>query len=221
VLTLAACLARSATVKPLYIIPMLFMAPIWLAMIPGIPFDAEAFARVRRGCAHYLILYLVAAPLIAGVGFAYAAAYAARPSREVARLVTKSWHEQYAAPLRFVGGDESYAIAFTFYSPDHPSYLLGFDRQPFVELGMISAAPDLTLSSWVTSPELAHHGMAIICSDEPRRYPGECNELVRSAGYEDANELKFTVATSLLGFRGPKYQFRVYFVPPALNERKN
>ena len=59
VLTLIACLARSATVKPLYIIPELFMAPIWLAMIPGIPFDATSFARVRRGCAHFIIFYLV------------------------------------------------------------------------------------------------------------------------------------------------------------------
>jgi hypothetical protein len=133
-------------VKPVYIIPALFMAPIWLVMIPGIPFDAMVFARVRRGCAHFLMFYLVAAPIVAGVGFVYAPSFASQPSSQVARLVTAEWHHRYAGPLRFIGGDETYALATTFYSPDHPSYLLGFDAKPFTELGRLSTPSDLTLT---------------------------------------------------------------------------
>jgi hypothetical protein len=213
-LTLMACLARSATVKPLYIIPELFMAPIWLVMIPGIPFNATVFARIRRGCAHFLIFYLVAAPIVAGVGFAYAPSFASQPSPQVARLVTAEWHERYTSPLRFIGGDETYALGTTFYSPDHPSYLLGFDAKPFSEIGRRRTPSDLTLTPWVHAQDLARQGMAIICSMERRRTPTDCSELVRSWGFEEAEEVKSTVATSLLGFRGPDYQFRVFFVPP-------
>jgi hypothetical protein len=214
VLTVMAGLARSATVKPLYIIPELFMSPIWLAMIPGIPFDTAAFARVRRGCAHFLIFYLVAAPIVAGIGFAYAPSFASHPSPQVAQMVTTQWHDRYAAPLRFIGGDEAYALASAFYSPDHPSYLLGFDAQPFAELGRHSTPSDLTLTPWVRSQDLARQGLAIICSMERRRRPTECGELVRSWGFEGADEVTSTVATSLLGFRGPDYQFRIFFIPP-------
>jgi hypothetical protein len=201
-------------VKPVYIIPALFMAPIWLVMIPGIPFDAAIFARIRRGCAHYLIFYLVAAPIVAGIGFAYAPSFASQPGSQVAQLVTMNWHDKYAGPLRFIGGDETYALATTFYSPDHPSYLLGFDAKPFSELGRHSTPSDLTLTPWVHAQDLARQGMAIICSTERRRTPTDCSELVRSWGFEAAEEVKSTVATSLLGFRGPDHQFRVFFIPP-------
>ena len=214
VLTLIACLVRSATVKPVYIIPALFMAPIWLVMIPGIPFDATVFARVRRGCAHFLMFYLVAAPIVAGVGFAHAPSFASQPSSQVARLVTAEWHHRYAGPLRFIGGDETYALATTFYSQDHPSYLLGFDAKPFTELGRHSTPSDLTLTPWVRPQDLARQGMAIICSMERRRTPTECSALVRSWGFEEAEEVTSAVPTSLLGFRGPDYLFRVFFIPP-------
>jgi hypothetical protein len=183
-------------------------------MIPGIPFDETAFVRVRRGCAHFLIFYLVAAPFVAGIGFAYAPSFASHPSPQVAQMVTKQWHDRYAGPLRFIGGDESYALATTFYSPDHPSYLLGFDVNPFTELGRHRTPSDLALTPWVRAHDLARQGMAIICSMERRRAPTECRELVRTWGFEAAEEVTSAVPTSLLGFRGPVYQFRFFFIPP-------
>ena len=116
----------------------------------------KGILRVCRGCAHFLLFYLVAAPLVAAVGFD-APSFATHPTpRSPGRRPGVA--RQVRGPLRIIGGDESYALTATFYSPDHPSYLLGFDLNPFTELGRHRTPSDLALSPWVRAPDLAGRG---------------------------------------------------------------
>lgn len=213
-LTVAACLLRSATVKPIYVIPMVFLAPVWLARFPGIRFDMATLARVRRGCASFVVFYLIAAPLVGGIAFAVGPSFATRPTAEVARWLTAEWRHRYASPLRTVAGDEEYALDAPFYSPDHPSYLLGFDAWPLGDFRDPDLSSAMALTPWVTVPDIVGHGLAIICFEQHRNHATECAERAQRWGRGLAEEVPLTLARYLFGFRGPDYRFRIFFIPP-------
>jgi len=218
VLTIATCLLRSATVKPLYVIPMVFLAPIWLAQFPGIPFDMGTLARVRRGWVGAVAFYLVAAPLVGGIAFAIGPSFATQPTADVARWVTTEWRNRYGSPLRTVAGDEDYALRTPFYSPDHPSYLAGFDAWPLADFKNPDLLAAMALTPWITTQDIVAHGLVIICSEQQQRHATKCTERARSWRAEQVEELSLTVARDLLGFRGPDYRFRIFFVAPSSHQ---
>ena len=190
------------------------MAPIWLVMIPGIPFDATVI-RPRPPRLRALPDFLPGVGAHRrGVGFAYAPSFATYPSSRggapgdgrMAREILRPRCASSGAtrPMRSAPRSTARTIP-----------LSARLRCRAVQRAWSPRAPsDLTLTPWVHAQDLAKQGMAIICSAERRRRPDECSELVRSWGFEGAEEVKSTVATSLLGFRGPDYQFPVFFVPP-------
>jgi hypothetical protein len=214
-LTIATSIARSATVKPIYVIPMLFLGPIWIAQIPGIRFDGSSLARARRACASVLVFYMAAAPVVGIAGFLASAPFATQPTEEVARRVTQEWIERYDVRLRIVAGDEDYALSAPFYSPHHPSYMLGFDARPLRDFRNPDMREAMSLSPWTSLRDVASHGLAIICSEQHRRSATECRERAQSLFGDVMEELELTAAKNLLGLRGPEYRFRIFFVPPA------
>ena len=70
------------------------------------------------------------------------------PGKELAGTITKSWHTNYAVPLRLVGGGLVAPDSISFHSPDHPSVLqhLNFKRSP-----------------WVEPAGINEHGIAVVC----------------------------------------------------------
>ncbi|MEA2781030.1 MAG: hypothetical protein QOK29_2574 [Rhodospirillaceae bacterium] len=220
VLTLAICLARSTTVKPAYATPMFSMLPIWLAMAPGLPFDRAALVRIRRLAAGCIVASLIISPIAGGVAFAAHARLATRPKAEIARAVTAEWHRRYGTPLRIVAGDQDYAIAAPFYSPDHPSYLIGLDARELTDfhipLGGGISDPVLRQSPWVSREAIARDGMAIVCSEELWLSATGCDEEAAHWADPDTQRFDLKLAKRFLGMAGPAYEFHVYFLPPRI-----
>ena len=173
------------------------------------------FVRIRRGCAYTLIFYVGVAPVVGICGLIFTPSFATKPIAEVAGKITAEWHDRFSTPLRFVAGDEDYSIGASFYSPDHPSFLVGFDVRPLSEFGLSSTMTSaLALSPWVRPQDLAQNGLAIFCSDEWRHRATECEERARFWAGEAAEEIEMKVAKTLFGFHGPIYSFRIFIIPP-------
>jgi hypothetical protein len=218
-LTIASCLARSSTIRPIYAIPMYFMVPFWLAMAEELPFDGRALNRLR---AVVLVVFLGCLAFAPVLGFVFAwqnQEFVWRPRAEIAAAVTQEWHRRFGRPLKLVAGDEDYAIAAPFYSLDHPAYLIGFDNRVLEDFGAsLSHGPanfNPIYSPWADAAAIKRDGMAIICSEEhwhirtgcigeAERWLGTTGILIElSAGETDY----FT--------HGPVYKFRIFFLPPA------
>jgi hypothetical protein len=220
VLTLAICMARSATVKPIYATPMFFMLPIWLAMSPGLPFDSAALVRIRRLAAGFIMACLIVSPIAGGVAFAAHARLATRPKTEIARAITSEWHRRYGTPLRIVAGDQDYAIAAPLYSPDHPSYLIGLDARELTDfhipLGGGISDPVLRQSPWASREAIAREGVAIICSEERWLSATGCDQEAGHWAGANTDRFDLKLAKRFLGMAGPMYEFHVYFLPPKI-----
>jgi hypothetical protein len=216
-LTIASCLVRSSTLKPIYAIPMYFMVPIWVAMASELPFDAVALRRLRRLVGAIFLLYLAASPIAGFVMAKLDTRLATRPKDEVTAAVTQEWHRRYHRPLRIVGGDKDYAIAVPFYSADHPSYLIGFDVRELEEGGMpMSHGPaDFSprLSPWIDMAAMRQDGLAIICADEWATTTQCKNEATQWLGAKGVEfELPATETDFVIG--EPTYKFHIFFLPP-------
>lgn len=142
-----------------------------------------------------LVLLVLAAPVVAYVIFKRGERAGVDPRSEVTRALTDWWHVTYHAPLRIVAGDESYALAATFYSADHPSYY-------------ISKLPIET--PWITPERLSQGGLLFICTDEDAACKNEAQRVVP----EPQNINTLSVAKFLYGVKGPVQAIRFYAVPP-------
>ena len=216
-ITMLLCLAASSTLKPVYTTPLFFMVPVWLAMTP-LPVGANLLRRARQATALVFGCMLIVSPVIARIAFQQGAAFMARPKAEIAAAVTAEWHDRFHTPLSVVGGTEDYALAAPLYSSDHPSYLIGLDRKVLNDFGMqLGGGPTdviLAHSPWITRERIAAQGLAIICSQEPRRISFGCDdEAARWIG-PHGETAEMTVAKHLFGRSLPAYRFRIYFRPP-------
>ncbi len=217
-LTIAICLARSTTLKPIYAIPMYFMLPVWLAMASELPFDARALRRLRYLVGGIFLGGLLAAPVV-GIVIAKAnTRLASQPKDDVILAITDEWHRRYNMPLRIVGGDEDYAISAPFYSTDHPSYLIGFDRRVLGDFNLpMSNGPAgfvAHLSPWIDTAAIKRDGLAIVCSEESWSQPTGClNEAARWLG-EKGVSFELAVSENDFLFAGPVYKFEIFFLPP-------
>lgn len=57
------------------------------------------------------------------------------PGREIAQAITQQWHDDYHAPLEYVGGSRWIGGNIEFYSADHPSVFIEWDkrRAPWID----------------------------------------------------------------------------------------
>lgn len=51
------------------------------------------------------------------------------PGQQIAEALTKTWHDKYNTPLHFVAGSRWYSGNIAFYSKDHPSVYINWNRQ--------------------------------------------------------------------------------------------
>ncbi|MBR0843297.1 glycosyltransferase family 39 protein [Bradyrhizobium liaoningense] len=120
----------------------------------------------------------------------------AEPRAIVARQLTELWHAQMASPLRIVAGTESYALATTFYSDDHPSHFIDFST---------------TRAPWIDNARLSRDGLAIICVSDDKACLDETDRFksLRTTRVTLSNVFK-----SFLGSRGKAFSFVVVLVHP-------
>lgn len=69
------------------------------------------------------------------------------PGREIAQLVTKLWHDRYHTPLSYVAGSRWIGGNIAFYSPDHPSVFIEWDK---------------SRSPWINMQELEQNGAIFV-----------------------------------------------------------
>ena len=102
-------------------------------------------------------------------------------------------------PLRLVGGDENYALAATFYSPDHPSYYISGDRR---------------LTPWITDARLRQSGALLICNEIDE----VCEDEARRVSADVGDEKTISVVKEFLGEIGQNRNFSFYVIPPVRNK---
>jgi hypothetical protein len=128
--------------------------------------------------------------------------------------VTSEWRTRYDLPLRIIAGDEDYALGASFYSPDHPSYLTGFDARALRDFKSPDLLSSFSLSPWVNEQDITRDGLAIICSEAPRNSSTWCYESAIDWADVHSEQVGITVAKKLFGRSGPIHRFRVFFIPP-------
>ncbi|TFV49232.1 glycosyltransferase family 39 protein [Bradyrhizobium niftali] len=138
---------------------------------------------------------LVALPA-ADLKFKHNHRHFAEPRAIVARQLTELWHAQMAAPLRIVAGTESYALATTFYSADHPSHFIDFST---------------TRAPWIDDARLSQDGLAIICVSDDKTCLGETG---RFQSLKTTRLTLSNVSKTFLGNRGKAFSFVVLLVHP-------
>jgi hypothetical protein len=138
---------------------------------------------------------LVALPA-ADLKFKHNHRHFAEPRAIVARQLTELWHAQMAAPLRIVAGTESYALATTFYSADHPSHFIDFST---------------TRAPWIDDARLSRDGLAIICVSDDKACLDETD---RFQSLKTTRLTLSNVSKTFLGNRGKAFSFVVLLVHP-------
>lgn len=129
--------------------------PVWfasgwlLASAPGVREERLRLDRVAAVIAVAWVLLLASAPLVRVAGIVSGASVHLEPRAELAREVTRRWHEATGgARLAVVGGAFQLAHDTGFYSPDDPSVLIDYDWKK---------------SPWLSPGGVARTGIALLC----------------------------------------------------------
>ncbi len=203
---------------------VLVLSPLFLTVLFGLCFRMKISPAMALGTFPLMPLFLMqfAAPLDSGRCFRLSLAVAAaltfgaaasapiermivdarssdpalmQPRRELAAQVTRLWHVETGAPLRYAGGAIPYANAISFYSEDRPS-----------------SFPDLDFgrAQWVTPDRLRRYGLLIACLHED----GNC--LAKAAGFLSGKwkRISVNIMRKLGSRQTPEAAFDVFIVPP-------
>jgi len=178
-----------------FAVPIFGLSPlaaiVWLR--PAI--DRAALRRLAMLAGGGAVLLLAVAPVAGAWTLRHDIEHAAEPRRLVAERVTALWHQQVGGPLAIVAGTESYALAATFYSPDHPTDFTAFAQ---------------VYAPWIDAERLRRGGLAVIC----RADDSWC--LREAAKYDglDTWRTEFTLAKTEFGASGRPFDFVAVFVRP-------
>jgi len=206
VVLLAVPLVLPAVVAPLigtaltppWTMPAGFLLPIVLLRPKAAELTRVAAIRITALVATITIVTLAAAPWLAQ----RAHVAGTREGREYYRLVsaemTNAWHLGTGLPLRIVMGDRDLASAVTFYSPDHPDAMPGFETG--------AATP------WITPERLAQDGWAAICNADDEK----CVEAARqrAAGKSNVQFITYSTINRYLGKAGKLGRFFFILAAP-------
>lgn len=192
----ATCTALQTRCPALWGLQNLYFIPV-LALRCLIVADAQAlYRRIFRIILVFLGSAVLASPFVAWSGFRSADRASVDPRSEVAKKLTQWWNETYHRPLKIVGGDANYALAASFYSPDHPSYFISFNRR---------------LTPWITDERLAREGALLICNERDEVCETEAHNALADRGEEKT----ISAIKNLLGQLGHNKDFSFFVIPPA------
>lgn len=139
---LGAVMSSLWTMSAWFLLPIVLLAPAEV----GVP--RQALRRLGLALVATTAALLLAAPAIAWVRHRQGDKDGRDYYALLAEATTRDWRAAAGRPLTIVRGDLNLAYAATFYSPDHPDSVPGFD---------------LTPSPWVTPARLANEGWTMIC----------------------------------------------------------
>jgi len=186
-----------AVLAPLWTMSAWFLLPIILLRPKSADLTRVAAIRITA-----LVLTITIGALIAAPWLAWRKRNGTKEGREYYRLVsaeiTNAWHLATGLPLRIVMGNRYLASAVTFYSPDHPDSMPGFE---------IDAA-----TPWITPERLADDGWAAVCNADDQN----CAEAARhqAAGKANVQFVTYSTINRYLGKPGKLGRFFFILAAP-------
>ncbi len=117
--------------------------------------------------------------------------------RLVSEEISAAWRQSTRTPLRIVIGDPFFAVAASFYSPEHPDSVFGFD---------------LRLAPWVTDERLQREGYAVVCRADDVHCTRTASQ--RAADNPLARAREIEVPNRYLGHTSATKRFLILIVPP-------
>jgi len=182
---------------PLWTMQAWFLLPIILLAPKAVVLPRQAAVAVAL-----FVLVITAAVIAAAPGIAWV--YHLREDedggayyRRVSEQISAAWRQTTGTPLRIVIGDPYFAMAASFYSPNHPDSVPGFD---------------LWRAPWVTDQRLEREGYAVICRAD--NVPCTSIALQRAAGNPLARTREIEVPNRYLGHVSATKKFLILIVPP-------
>jgi hypothetical protein len=186
---------------------LFFIVPVaLLALMPWLMVRRRAVARMALVAAVATVLQVTISPFYAR------ATFEERPDRDVftptselAREVTRLWHERFSSPLPIVVATFDLAAPAAFYSPDHPRMFADSPDAPRV---FASEQPEF--SPWLDYPaDLKRYGFVGIC------YAGDQDCLDNLAKLDPhAEKLDVTVAREAFGVKAKPWTFNIRIARP-------
>ncbi len=198
VLPAVAALFIGPVLTPPWTMPAGFLLPIVLLRPKAAELTRVAAIRITALVAAITICTLAAAPWLAQRTHTEGTAEGREYYRLVSAEMTNAWHLATGLPLRIVMGDRDLASAVTFYSPDHPDSMPGF------EIGAATA--------WITPERLAQDGWAAICNADDEK----CVEAARqrAAGKSNVQFITYSTINRYLGKGGKLGRFFFILAAP-------
>ena len=205
VVLLAASLALPAGVAPftgavlthLWTLPAGFLLPVVLLRPQAAEFTRVAAIRITALVAAITIATLVAAPWLAWRAHVAGTAEGREYYRLVSAEMTNAWHLATGLPLGIVIGDRDLASAVTFYSPDHPDSMSGFEPPA---------------GGWITPERLAEDGWAAICKADDEKCVDAARQ--RAAGKSNVQFVTYSTTNRYLGKPGKLGRFFFILAAP-------
>ena len=187
-----------AVLTPLWTMSAWFLLPIVLLRPKAADLTRVAAIRITALVVTVTVGSLVAAPWLAWRRHVDGTKEGREYYRLVSAEMTNAWHLATGSPLRIVMGNLDLASAVTFYSPDHPDSMPGF------EVG--AAAP------WITPDRLADDGWAAICNADDEN----CVEAARhrAAGRSNVQFVTYSTTNRYLGKPGKLGRFFFILAAP-------
>jgi hypothetical protein len=180
-----------AVLTPLWTMSAWFLLPIVLLRPKTAQVTRVAAIRITALVATITLGALAAAPWLAWRRHVDGTRESREYYRAVSTEITNAWRLASGLPLKIVMGDLYLASAVTFYSPDHPDSVPGFEPGP--------SAP------WVTPDRIAGDGWAAICSADDEN----CVDAAKraTAGRSDVQYITYSTINRYLGKPGKLGRF--------------
>jgi 4-amino-4-deoxy-L-arabinose transferase-like glycosyltransferase len=184
------------SITSLWSLPAWFLLPVVLLAPPEVAIARSAAVRVALLVLAVTLACLIAAPALAWYRHVGESKEARASYPALSLELTKAWRQATGEPLTIVGGDMELTPAVTFYSPDHPDSIPGFN---------------LALAPWITPERLGREGVAAVCRAEDRAcYDGVMAHLRDRV----ASVVHYQTASRFLGQAGAPARFVFVLAPP-------
>lgn len=184
------------------------LVPIWTMqawfLLPIILLAPNAVVLPRRAAVAVALFVLVSTATVLAVSPGIAWVYHFREDedgsvyyRRVSEEISAAWRQSTGTPLRIVMGDQNFAAAASFYSPDHPDSVPGFE---------------LWRAPWVTDERLQREGFAMVCRADNVFCTSIALQL--ATGNPLARRREIEVPNRYLGHTSATKRFHILIVPP-------
>jgi 4-amino-4-deoxy-L-arabinose transferase-like glycosyltransferase len=179
----------------IWVVQGLYLLPLLLLLPEDVTPTRPAAIGVTMAVVAITAVLLLVSPLLAWFKFVQGSPQMRLHYRQAALELTQAWHAVTPSRLAIVMGDQDFAFAVTFYSPDRPDSGSSFD---------------LRTAPWVTRERLAREGFAVVC-----RSAGCVTQAMQlAAGHPGAHKVEVDIVPRLFGLAGAPERFVFVLAPP-------